>query len=176
MEADRVTWKISIIGAVGTGKSSLISRIVYDSDSAIGLRKQIARKKLMLDYGGSRVNADLLFIESEEGIDTEKLVSGSNVIITTADLTNRKSLSEAESILGNLDRSESPAVKIVAGTKLDRKYEAVLWDEDFQKLEKKYGIKYFFVSSRDAASVKEMMQYIINELLQRFYAKRKKNA
>ena len=176
MEADRVTWKISIIGAVGTGKSSLISRIVYDSDSAIGLRKQIARKKLMLDYDGSRVNADLLFVESEEGIDTEKLVSGSNVIITTADLTNRKSLSEAESILGDLDRSKSAAVKIVAGTKLDRKYEAVLWDDDFQKLEKKYGIKYFFVSSRDATSVKEMMQYIINELLQRFYAKRKKNA
>jgi len=176
MEADRVTWKISIIGPVGTGKSSLISRIVYDSDSAIGLRKQVARKKMILDYMGNKVNADLLFIESEDGAEGEKLVSGSNAIIATADLTNRKSLSEVDSILDGLDRSKSSSVRIAVGTKLDRKYEAVLWDEDFQELEKKHGIRYFFVSARDAVSVNEMMKYVIDELLKRFYAKRKKDA
>lgn len=176
MEADRVTWKISIIGPLGVGKSSLISRIVYDSESAVGARKQIARKKLLLDHEGRKVNADLLFIESEEGSDLEKLVSGSNAIIAAVDITDKKSLVKVDLILNELNGSASGELKIIVGTKLDRKYEAVLWEEDFQKLGDKYGTRFFFVSSKDPTSVKEMMVYIIDELLSRYHSKRKKDA
>lgn len=176
MEADRVTWKISIIGPLGVGKSSLISKIVYDSDLSMGNRKQVARKKLSLDYDGHRINADLLFIETEEGNEMEKIVSGSNAIIAAVDITDRKSLPQVESILGDLNGTSSGALKVIAGTKLDRKYEAVLWEDDLQKLGKKYGTRFFLVSSKDSTSVKDMMSYIVNELLQRFYSKRKKDA
>ncbi|MEM0155365.1 MAG: hypothetical protein QW597_02025 [Thermoplasmataceae archaeon] len=176
MEADRVTWKISIIGPLGVGKSSLISRIVYDSDLSIGNRKQVARKKLSLDYDGHRVNADLLFIETEEGSEMEKLVSGSNAIIAAVDITDRKTLPQVETILRELNGASSGALKVVVGTKLDRKYEAVLWEDDLQRLGDKYSTKFFLVSAKDPVSVKGMMSYILNELLQRFYSKRKKNA
>ena len=48
MDQERVTWKITVLGQPDAGKSSLISRIVYDSDSGVIKQRGLIKKKMTL--------------------------------------------------------------------------------------------------------------------------------
>lgn len=176
MDAARLTWKISVVGPKGVGKSSLISRIVYDSDSALGPQRALVKKKVAIDYENEKIMSDLLFQELDETDDVERLIPGSNVIIIVADLTENRSIAEAEEIIKFTENFEIRPLVVLVGTKLDRKYEAIIWEDDFNKLRKKYEVEYFIVSSKSSENIDEMMNYISGKLVENYYSKRKSNA
>lgn len=176
MELDRVTWKITVIGQPASGKSSLISRIVYDSDSSVIKQRALLKKKMTMEKGGKKVIADLLFLELQDEEGVEKLLTGSNCVIVTVDITQPEELEVARDVLRYLSSFEESPLLILAGTKADLKYEAAVWENDFDRIRKELGIDYFLLSAKTSASVQDMLDHLTGSLLDRFYAKRKTNA
>ncbi len=173
MELQRVTWKLTVLGQPGSGKSSLVSRIVYDSDSGPVKQRGLMKKKMSLERSGSKLIADLLFLElqDEEGI--EKLLTGSNCILVTVDITRGEELEVAEDILKYLNSVVDSPVLALVGTKSDLKYEAAVWEDDFERVKKSTGVDYFLVSAKTAAGTEELLQHVTESLLDVFYSKRK---
>ena len=172
MDVDRATWKISVVGPRGVGKSSLISRIVYDTDSVGSQQRALVKKKMALESEGRKVIADLLFQELDGDEEVDKLMVGSNAIIVVSDITDKNSLEIADSIIKYARNFEKKPLVVLAGTKLDLKYEAQVWEEDFNRLKDDYGIDYFVTSSRNSQAVDDLVKYLTGQLLDRFYKRK----
>ncbi len=169
---DRVTWKISVAGMDDTGKTSLISRIVYGSDGSSGPVKVLLRKKVTLTYKNNKLVADLLFQEINNDTDAERMLPSSNLIIVVADIMSRAGLEYASDIIPYTKNFEKKPPVVLVGTKTDLRYEAELWTEDFEKVSRKLDVPFFLVSSRTGDKVAEMMDHILELMLERFYAKK----
>ncbi len=169
---DRVTWKISVAGVGETGKTSLISRIVYGSDGSSGPVKAIFRKRLNLTYKNNKLVADLLFQEINDDSDAERMLPSSNLILVVADIMSREGLEYASDIIMYAKNFEKKPPVVLIGTKTDLRYEAELWTEDFEKVSKKLKVPYFLVSAKTGDNVSEMMDQVMELMLERFYAKK----
>ena len=55
----------------------------------------------------------------------------------------------------------------IAGSKIDRRYEAKIWEEDLEPLKKNQTTKLYMVSSRQSETVKSMLNDIAVSLLKR---------
>lgn len=176
MEPQRVTWKITVLGQPEAGKSSLISRIVYDSDSSVIRQRGLIKKKMTLEKGGMKYLADLLFLELQDEEGVEKLLRGSNCILVAVDITRGEELNVAADIVRYLNSFEEGPLVILVGTKSDLKYEAAIWENDFDKLKKELDVDYFLVSAKTADAVPDLVDYLTGRLIERFHAKRKAHA
>ena len=176
MSLDRVMWKISVVGLSRTGKSTLISRLVYDTDDVSMQVKMLNRKRISINNGSGKINADLLLQEVSESLEADRLLPGSAAILVTVDITNSDSLGYAEDVLKYASHFDKNPLVIVVATKLDLKYEARLWKEELEKLKVKYGVEYFIISARTGEGVRPALDYLENSLTKRFYAKRKQAA
>ena len=134
MVSDRIAWKISVAGLNGTGKSSLISRVVYDSDGTTSPSKMFSRKRIDLQKNGNRTTADLLLQEISQDPEAERMLPGSNMILILADVTNSQSLDFAQQMIRYSKSFSKNVPVLLVGTKSDLKYEAVIWIEDFEKV------------------------------------------
>lgn len=169
---DRVTWKISVAGIRGSGKTSLISRIVYGSDGSSGPVKPLFRKRLNLTYKENKVVADLLFQEIMDEADAEKMLPSSNLILVVADILSRDGLQYASDLIKYAKNFERKPPIVLVGTKTDLRYEAELWSDDFEKLARKVDVPYFLVSARTGDRISDLMEHVVSLMLERFYAKK----
>ena len=169
---DRVTWKISVAGIGETGKTSLISRIVYGSDGSSGPVKALFRKRVTLSYKGNKLVADLLFQEINNDTDAERMLPSSNLILVVADIMSGESLEDASDIIMYAKNFEKKPPIVLVGTKTDLRYEAVLWTEDFEKVSRKLNVPFFLVSAKTGDKINEMMDQVLELMLERFYAKK----
>ncbi len=169
---DRVTWKISVAGVGETGKTSLISRIVYGSDGSSGPVKAIFRKRLNLSFKNNKLVTDLLFQEINDDTDAERMLPSSNLILVVADVMSREGLEYASDIIMYSKNFERKPPVVLVGTKTDLRYEAELWKEDFEKVAKKLKVPYFLVSSKTGENISEMLDQIMELMLEKFYAKK----
>lgn len=176
MDLQRVTWKLTVLGQPESGKSSLISRLVYDSDSGPVKQRGLIKKKMTLETGGRKVIADLLFLELQDKEGVEKLLTGSNCILVTVDITRGEELGVASDIVKYLTSFEDPPLVLLVGTKSDLRYEAAIWENDFEAVKKESGVDYFLVSAKTSSGVPELLEHLSGELLGKFYAKRKSSA
>lgn len=167
VEPTRVTWKVSVIGAEGTGKSSLISRIVYDTPDYTSQFTSLTKKVVEFDYNGSRKKADLLFQELDPSPNSEKLLHGSNAIVVTVEITSEESLILADEVLKYVLTFERTPLRYMIATKLDRKYEAEIWDEELSSISEKYSTKYFKVSSKTGEGIQEFIDGLKSDLSSR---------
>lgn len=174
MVMDRVAWKVSVAGGKGTGKSALISRIVYDTDSPGPTSKLLSRKRLAVDRDGTRLSADLLLQEISDGPEAERFLPGSNIILVLVDVLNPESLAFANEIVKYSKTFEKKPQILLVGTKSDMKYEAQIWTEDIEKIGKKEKVDYVMVSSRTGEGIPELLKAITDSLAERFYAKRQR--
>lgn len=172
MDSTRVVWKVSVLGPDGSGKSSLISRIIYDSDSPGIQTKSILKKSLSINDHGKKILADLLFLEIDPSNGDDKLVVGSNALIITADLTNESTLPEAEKILRMINHTGSKSFILLVANKLDRKYEARFWTEDLDAISRKYDIPYVVASAKSGDGIHDLTKILTDQLLKRFLKKR----
>ncbi|MEM3675843.1 MAG: GTPase domain-containing protein [Thermoplasmataceae archaeon] len=176
MVVDRVAWKISVIGQPKSGKSSLISRIVYDTYESSGQSKPINKKRFTLENGQDKILADVLFQEILSQDESDRLLPGSTAIIITVDITNQSSLKYAEEVLKftkNFERK--PHISLVA-TKLDMKYEAAIWIDDLNRVCNKFGIQFYMTSAKTGEGIAETVKAITGALAERFYARRRQTA
>lgn len=176
MDLQRVTWKITVLGQPESGKSSLISRLVYDSDSGPVKQRGLIKKKMTLKKGSKKVIADLLFLELQDSEGVEKLLTGSNCILVTVDITRGEELDVASDIVKYLTSFEDSPLVIIVGTKTDLKYEAAIWENDFKAVKKGSDVDFFLVSAKTSSGVPELLEHLTGELLENFYAKRKSTA
>ena len=174
MVMDRVAWKISIAGSKGSGKSSLISRIVYDSDGTSSPSKLLSRKRITIERDGSRIPVDLLLQEISDEPEAERLLPGSNIILVLAEVTSADSLANAVEMLKYARSFEKKPPLLLVGTKSDMKYEAEIWTEDFEKVKQKTGVGYHIVSARTGEGIEGLMEDVTSTLLERFYAKKQR--
>ena len=172
MDSTRVVWKVSVLGPDGSGKSSLISRIIYDSDSPDIQPRSILKKSLSIDDRGKKILVDLLFLEIDPSNGDDKLVVGSNALIVTADLTDESTLLEAEKILRMINRTGSKSFILLVANKLDRKYEARFWTEDLDAISKKYDVPYVVASAKNGEGIEDLTKTLTDQLLKRFLKKR----
>lgn len=172
---DRVTWKVSVAGVAETGKTSLISRIVYGSDGSSGPVKALFRKRMNLSYKDNKLVADLLFQEVNDDSDAERVLPSSNLILVVADIMSREGLEYASEIIKYAKNFEKKPPVMLVGTKTDLRYEAELWMDDFEMVSKKLKVPFYLVSSKTGEKVSEMMDQIVELMLERFYAKKQAN-
>lgn len=164
----RRAWKISLIGAKGAGKSSLISKMVYGSDAYQSDPKSLKKKSLTVERDGGTVGVDLFFLELDDTDNSDKLLSGSNAIIVILDVTSPSSMDEAEQILKYIRTFEERAVIVLVATKQDLRYEAAFWHEDVKGLASKYGIEYFMTSAKSSQDSTKFLDCLVNSMLDRF--------
>lgn len=164
----RRAWKVSLIGSKGSGKSSLISKMVYGSDAYESDPKSLKKKSLTVEKDGNRMGVDLFFLELDETGNSDKLLSGSNAIIVLLDVTNPGSIEEAEYILKFILSYGEKALIMIAATKQDLRYEAAFWDEDVRKLASKYGVKYFMTSAKNSQDSNRFLDGLVSSLLDKF--------
>lgn len=169
---DRVTWKIGVAGIKGSGKTSLISRIVYGSDGSSGPIKALFRKRLNLEYKDSKIVADLLFQEINDDTDAEKMLPSSNLIIVSADILSRDGLDYANDVIRYAKNFERKPPIVLVGTKTDLRYEAEIWSNDFEKLAKKLDVPFFLVSAKTGDHINDLLDHVVELMLERFYAKK----
>lgn len=169
---DRVIWKVSVAGIKESGKTSLISRIVYGSDGSSGPVKAIFRKRLNLEFNGNKVIADLLLQEINDDTDAEKLLPSSNLILVTADILSQDCLHYASDVIRYAKNFEKNPPLVLVGTKTDLRYEAEIWSEDFEKLAKQLKVPYHLVSAKTGDKINELLDQVVELLLERFYAKK----
>lgn len=169
---DRVIWKVSVAGIKDSGKTSLISRIVYDNDGSSGPVKAIFRKRLNLEHRENKVVADLLLQEINDDADAERMLPSSNLILVSADILSRDGLSYASDVIRYAKNFEKKPPIILVGTKSDLRYEAEIWSEDFENLANKLEVPYFLVSAKTGEGTSELLEHLVELLLERFYAKK----
>lgn len=169
---DRVIWKISVAGIRESGKTSLISRIVYGNDGSNGPSKAIFRKRLNLERNNNKIVADLLLQEINDNTDAEKLLPSSNLIMVTADILSRDCLLYASDVIKYAKNFERNPPIVLVGTKTDLRYEAEIWSEDFEKLTKKLDVPFQLVSAKNGDGIDELLDQVVDLLLERFYAKK----
>ncbi len=169
---DRVIWKISVAGISGSGKTSLISRIVYDNDGSSGPVKALFRKRLNLEYKENKVVSDLLLQEINDDTDAERMLPSSNLILVTADILSPEGLIYASDVIRYAKNFEKKPPIVLVGTKTDLRYEAELWSNDFEKIAKKLDVPYFLVSAKTGDGAAELLDHVVELLLERFYAKK----
>ena len=175
MERGKLAWKISVVGSGGVGKSSLISRIIYNTDKASSL-KSLHKKSIKLEGKNGPLPVDLMLLEIDPARNEEKLMAGSNAVLVVVDITNPGTLKDAERYLGLVENSDSSKITKLLATKLDRKYEAKIWDDELGLLAKKYGIEFFKLSSKTGEGFDAFFDHLKLSLLDRYYAGRKESA
>lgn len=164
VDPTRITWKVSLLGNNGSGKSALIARIVYDVVDYNAQFRTLTRKVIQFDSNGKKMKADLLLQELDPSPNSEKLLLGSSAIIVTVDITDENSYHMAEDFLRYITTFEKSPLKMVVATKLDRKYEAKIWDPELDDLSSRYGIKVFKASAKSGDGISEFLEYISSEL------------
>jgi hypothetical protein len=110
--------------------------------------RMLNRKRVSINNGEGTINADLLLQEIAEDNEVNRLLPGSAAILVTVDITDRNSLGYADEILKYSANFPKEPVVTVMATKLDLKYEAIVWKDELEKLKSKYGVNYFIVSAK----------------------------
>ncbi|MCL4323703.1 MAG: GTPase domain-containing protein [Candidatus Thermoplasmatota archaeon] len=168
MISGRLMWKVSLVGGLESGKSSLISRIVFDSETGNFINKGLLRKKVSFQENGKDYHAELILQEISGFPTNEKLLAGSSAIIIVVDVT--KKMNEQE-IINFIRLTQKRGLIIMAANKVDRKYEAVTWKEDLEPIAKKFDLDLYMVSAKQPDTVNNMVNGISRLLIGRINGK-----
>jgi predicted GTPase len=155
-------WKVSVVGSAESGKSSIISRIVFDSDVGNFMGKGLLRKKITVDREGKTNQAELIFQEIDGFPENEKLLAGSAAIIVVIDVTKKVQTNEIENFIKVTRKKQ---LIILAANKIDRKYEAVTWSDELEPFAQKMDVELFLVSSKMPETVLKMIQKVASDLM-----------
>lgn len=139
--------KVLVVGPKGSGKSSLLCRMIFNSIEECG---QIPGQFLKFSFStGNGVNVSFLFKEVNNLPTPEK----KSAYILTLNSNNKADLDN----LPNLLSMTSDKKVIIALCMSDLHYSAAFWVEDVKKIIGKRNIKVVPVSSKTGENVKQFM-------------------
>ncbi len=171
MFSEKIAWKIGVTGMKGSGKSSIISRIVYGTFDLGGRTKPFFKKAVTFKHESKNVTADIFFQEIENDHGTEKLYFGMNLIIVAVDILNKESVDYAISAIKNFKVGNKKLPLVVVGNKSDMKYEAEIWKEDLEYIKEKFETEFFIVSAKTGEGIPELLNYCVDIMKENYYAK-----
>ncbi|MHB1623119.1 MAG: Rab family GTPase [Cuniculiplasma sp.] len=161
-------WKVSVVGEPDAGKSSLISRIVFDSEAGSFMGKGLLRKKITIQDQNRMSQAELILQEIDGLPENDKLLAGSSAIIIVVDVTKDVNKKAMEKFIKGANKK---ALIVIAANKIDRKYEAVTWREDLDPFVKNYNLELFLISTKIPETVNGMIKEIGKLLMGRINGK-----
>ncbi len=170
MLSGRFIWKLTFVGEPTTGKSSLIARIVFDSEAGNFIGKGLLRKKIAFPSGDHNAQAEFIIQEVDGFPSDNKILIGSAAILIVVDITRKF---ESEKI-SKFIKGVNGKVQIgLVANKIDRKFEAMTWVEELEPFAKKNNVSLYMVSSKASQDVNSMMQSIAQSLMVRINGKQK---
>ncbi len=170
MMSGRFIWKITFVGEPDTGKSSIVSRIVFDSEVGNFSGKGLLRKKVSFSSGNEKKQAEFIIQEVDGFPSDNKVLIGSAAILIVVDVTKKFQPDKISRFISGVDKKLE--VCIVAN-KIDLKYEALTWLEELEPFAKKNHVSLYMVSSRVSDSVNSMIQEVAQKLMVRVNGKQK---
>jgi GTPase SAR1 family protein len=159
----KLIWKVTVTGKKNSGKSSIISRAVYNTASQISNRGFI-RKKINTSFMSEEYEIDLLFLEMPYETLNQKFLSKSTFVLFVVDITDMESLKDADKFIGEYN---SDMEIFLLASKSDLRYVSQFWEPEISKLSNKYGIAYFIYSNKDDFS--DILIEIISDALAKIY-------
>ncbi|MEM0139904.1 MAG: GTPase domain-containing protein [Ferroplasma sp.] len=158
----KLTWKVTVTGKKNSGKSSLISQIVYNSPSTGNIRGFI-RKKVNFDFMSENYDIDLLFLEMPFEILNEKFLSKSTFVLLVVDITDMDSLYAAQKFLKTYN--DGMDIFLIA-TKSDLRYTSQFWEPEIAKIASTYNIIYFISNNTMdfSGTLNEILGYVLTKI------------
>ena len=167
-------FKVVIIGNTNVGKTALMLRYADDVFrtqfiSTIGVDFKIARVKV----GETFVR---LQIWDTAGQDRFRTISstyyrGAHGAIIVYDVTSFDSFNNVECWLDEMKHHDKDIFKIMVGNKNDSQYDAgtckMVSFQDAQELSERLCLRFFETSAKEDINVKEMFEYLAQQLLER---------
>ena len=148
-------YRVILLGDIGVGKSSLISRYVSNKFNAFGQASigNVKTKKLKID---NQTTVELSIndpVEEEKlGKYTKNYFKDAHGAIIVFDITNKQSFNNVKSYLGEIDSNAPRDISVcIIGNKADLSSSRVVAYEDVQKVSEKY--KYYEVSAKTGNNV-----------------------
>jgi small GTP-binding protein len=157
-----LTLKVSMVGAAGVGKTSLVKRFVYSMFSESYLTTvgvQISKKNVTV--GARPLSMIIWDIAGQEDGSPLRLeyVRGSRGLILVADGCRRKTLQEAEDLRQRIVEAHGPVPCVLAVNKVDLHSE---WQVSMEELEasSKAGRATFTTSAKTGKAVEELFVHL----------------
>jgi len=157
----KLIWKVTVTGKNNSGKSSVVSRAVYNTATQLN-SKGFIRKKFNTTFMSEDYDIDLLFLEMPYETLNEKFLSKSTFVLFVVDITDKASLQDADNFLSKFNDMET----FLIATKSDMRYASQFWEPEVSKLANRYGIMYFIYNSNDDFSgiLRDIMGYALAKI------------
>ncbi len=163
----KIIWKVTVTGKKGSGKSSLISSVVYNSSSPVDI-KGFIRKKIDINFNFEDYDINLLFLEMPMELLDDRILSKSTLVLVTVDITDMDSLEAAEKFI--MKYSNEMEIFLI-GMKSDLRYISQFWENDMNKVADKYNIKYYIYNNK--LNFDDIMNDILKSVLTKIYNRNK---
>ncbi len=155
MQASLSISKVLVVGPKGSGKTSLLCRMVFDSTSNCN---SVPGQFLKYSYStGNGETISFLFKEVNTLPTTEK----KSAYILTLNSNNRGDLESLPNILSMI----SDKRVIIALCMADLHYSAAFWVDDVKKVVGKRDIRIVPVSAKTGENIKQFMSYLSDLVL-----------
>ncbi len=167
-------FKILVIGESSVGKTCLLLRYTEDTFNAshlatIGIDFKL--KELMIDDKLIKLQIwDTAGQDRYKSI-TKTYYKGSQGIVLVYDVTSMDTFEKIQHWIKQIENNASRNVKkVLVGNKCDKE-ERQVSTEQGQKLADEKGIKFFETSAKTNENVKEMFEYLTNEIFRNYEEK-----
>jgi|Deesub1362A_J573_1020465.scaffolds.fasta_scaffold02790_3 hypothetical protein len=148
--------KVTVIGAQGVGKTSLIRRYVYGrfsngveqgGESAVYRKRLSAGELIIWELGTEEQNP-------------EAILRGSSGVVVVLDVTDEATLEWANEVLPYVSSLLPGRPIAIAGNKCDMKYAARLWRDDIEPIASRWNAALYMTSARTGENVAEVFAHI----------------
>lgn len=140
-------FKVLIVGPRGSGKTSILCRMVFDSYGECQTGTNQFYRTNPIEVNGKTVT---LLLKEISTLPTQEKTAG---FIVALDSNNELDLNQLPDILEMVDNKKM----IIAINKSDLHYSASFWIEDVEKVVKRRNLKVITVSAKTGENVKELM-------------------
>ena len=169
-------FKILVIGETAVGKTCLLLRYTDNTFNVghlatIGIDFKIKE----VDIEGKNVKLQIWDTAGQDRFKsiTKTYYKGSQGIVLVYDVTDIESFNKIQHWMKQIDNNANKNVrKVLCGNKCDKEGRVVT-EKQGQKMADSYKIKFFETSAKADINVKEMFDYLSNEIFKNFEEKEK---